>query len=200
MTTAYALPRLSRRFVPVWRRNFLVWRKLAVPSVLFNLADPTIYMLGLGYGLGALMPEVDGRPYIVFLAAGTVCFSTMNTATFETLYSAFSRMHVQKTWDAIVNAPVGLDDVVLAELVWAAAKSFLSGLAIFLVIWALGLVTMPPRSSHSPSCRSWASWRARARNHALPSRTSQLPLHARDHADGEPRGLLPVSSLATMRR
>jgi lipooligosaccharide transport system permease protein len=67
----------------------------------------------------------------------------MNTATFEALYSAFSRMHVQKTWDAIVNAPVGLDDVVLAELVWAAAKSFLSGLAIFLVIWALGLVAMP---------------------------------------------------------
>jgi lipooligosaccharide transport system permease protein len=52
-------------------------------------------------------------------------------------------MHVQKTWDAIVNAPVGLDDVVLAELVWAAAKSFLSGLAIFVVIWALGLVSMP---------------------------------------------------------
>jgi lipooligosaccharide transport system permease protein len=143
MTTAYALPRLSRRFVPVWRRNFLVWRKLAAPSVLFNLADPTIYMLGLGYGLGALMPEIGGQPYIAFLAAGTVCFSTMNTATFEALYSAFSRMHVQKTWDAIVNAPVGLDDVVLAELVWAAAKSFLSGLAIFLVIWALGLVTLP---------------------------------------------------------
>jgi lipooligosaccharide transport system permease protein len=143
MTTAYALPHLSRRFVPVWRRNFLVWRKLAGPSVLFNLADPTIYMLGLGYGLGALLAEVDGRPYIAFLAAGTLAFSTMNTATFETLYSAFSRMHVQRTWDAITNAPVGLDDVVLAELVWAASKSFLSGLAIFVVIAALGLVSFP---------------------------------------------------------
>jgi lipooligosaccharide transport system permease protein len=143
MSTAYALPRLSGRFMPVWRRNFLVWRKLAGPSVLFNLADPTIYMLGLGFGLGALLGEVDGRPYIAFLAAGTLAFSTMNTATFETLYSAFSRMHVQRTWDAITNAPVGLDDVVLAELVWAASKSFLSGLAIFLVIAALGLVSFP---------------------------------------------------------
>ena len=140
---AYALPRLSRRFVPVWRRNLMVWRKLAGPSILFNLADPTIYMLGLGYGLGALLSEVDGRPYIAFLAAGTLAFSTMNTATFETLYSAFSRMHVQRTWDAITNAPVGLDDVVLAELVWAASKAFLSGLAIFLVIAALGLVSFP---------------------------------------------------------
>ena len=130
---------ISLRFVPVWRRHFLVWRKLAAPSILGNLADPMIYMLGLGYGLGGLLPQVGGVPYIVFLAAGTVCFSTMNSATFEALYSGFSRMHVQKTWEAIMNAPLTLDDVVAGELVWAASKSFLSGLAILLVVWALGL-------------------------------------------------------------
>jgi len=140
---SYTLPRLSVRFVPVWRRHFLVWTKLAAPSVLFNLADPTIYMLGLGFGLGALLPEVGGVSYIAFLAAGIVCFSTMNTATFEALYSAFSRMHVQRTWDAITNAPLALDDVVLAELVWAASKSCLSGLAILIVVYALGVVTSP---------------------------------------------------------
>ena len=134
-------PSLSLRFIPVWRRNFLVWRKLAIPSILGNLADPMIYMLGLGYGLGRLLPEVGGVSYITFLAAGTVCFSTMNAATFEALYSAFSRMQVQRTWDAILNAPVSLDDLVLAELVWAASKSFLSGLAILAVIWALGLTS-----------------------------------------------------------
>jgi lipooligosaccharide transport system permease protein len=48
-------------------------------------------------------------------------------------------MHVQKTWDAIMNAPVTLDDVVLGETVWAASKSFLSGMAVLLVAWALGL-------------------------------------------------------------
>lgn len=139
----FAFPRLSLRFLQVWRRNFLVWRKLAIPSMLGNLADPMLYMLGLGYGLGRLMGEIDGVPYITFLAAGIVCFSTMNTATFETLYSAFSRMHVQKTWDSIMNAPLNLDDVILAETVWAASKSFLSGVAILLVIWILGLSTSP---------------------------------------------------------
>ncbi|OGA95101.1 MAG: nodulation protein NodJ [Betaproteobacteria bacterium RIFCSPLOWO2_12_FULL_66_14] len=137
------LPACSLRFVPVWRRNFLVWQKLAIPSILGNFADPLIYMLGLGYGLGRLLPEIDGMPYIVFLAAGTVCFSTMNAATFEALYSAFSRMHVQRTWEAIMNAPVTLDDVALAELLWAVTKSFLSGLAILIVAWALGLVASP---------------------------------------------------------
>lgn len=134
------LPVFSLRFVHVWRRNRLVWRKLAIPSMLGNLADPMIYMLGLGYGLGAMLPEVGGMSYIAFLAAGIVCSSTMMSASFEAMYSGFSRMHVQKTWDAIINAPVTLDDVLLGESAWAASKSFLSGMAVLLVAAALGLV------------------------------------------------------------
>ncbi|MBW8371356.1 MAG: nodulation protein NodJ, partial [Thiobacillus sp.] len=65
------LPHLSWRFIPVWQRNYLVWKKLAIPSILGNLADPMLYMLGLGYGLGSLLPDVAGMPYITFLAAGT---------------------------------------------------------------------------------------------------------------------------------
>jgi lipooligosaccharide transport system permease protein len=134
---------LSLRWLHVWQRNFLVWKKLAVPSVLGNLADPVIYMFGLGYGLGSLMPEVNGGSYIAFLAGGTLCASTMNAATFEALYSGFSRMHVQRTWEAIMNAPLSLDDVVAGELVWAATKSLLSGTAILLVIVLLGLASSP---------------------------------------------------------
>jgi lipooligosaccharide transport system permease protein len=135
----FPLPRLSWRFIPVWQRNYLVWKKLAIPAILGNLADPMLYMLGLGYGLGSLLPDVGGMPYLTFLAAGTVAYSTMNAVTFEVLYSSFSRMHVQRTWDAILNAPLTLDDVMLGELTWAVTKSLLSGLAILAVIWGLGL-------------------------------------------------------------
>jgi lipooligosaccharide transport system permease protein len=130
----------SLRFIHVWRRNLLVWRKLAIPSVLGNLADPLLYMVGLGYGLGSMLPQMQGVSYVAFLAGGVVCSSTMMTASFEAMYSAFSRMHVQRTWDAIINAPLTLDDVVLGELVWAASKSVLSGCAVLVVAAALGLV------------------------------------------------------------
>jgi lipooligosaccharide transport system permease protein len=83
---AFRPPQLSGRFVHIWRRNRLVWRKLAIPSMLGNLADPMLYMLGLGYGLGSILPEVGGMSYITFLAAGTVCSSTMMSATFESMY------------------------------------------------------------------------------------------------------------------
>jgi lipooligosaccharide transport system permease protein len=131
-------PQLSLRFVPVWRRNLLVWRKLAVASVLGNIADPLLYMLALGYGLGSLVGEVGGMSYVAFIGTGMVCQSAMFTSSFEGMYSAFSRMHVQRTWEAIINAPVALDDVVFAEWIWAGTKAVMSTAAILVVIQALG--------------------------------------------------------------
>lgn len=147
MNNHWRAPSLSLRFWPVFRRNLLVWRKLAIPSLIGNIAEPLIWLVAFGYGMGALVGEVDlgGERvrYIVFLASGSICMSAMNAASFEALYSAFSRMHVQKTWDGIMNAPISLDDVVLAEMLWAAYKAIFTVTAILLVMLALDI-------SHSP--------------------------------------------------
>ena len=140
-------PTLSGRFWPVFLRNLLVWRKLAIPSLVGNIAEPLMWLVAFGYGMGALVGQmqVNGQavPYILFLASGSICMSAMNAASFEALYSAFSRMHVQKTWEGIMNTPVGLDDVVLAEMLWAAFKALFTVTAIMGVMLALGI-------SHSP--------------------------------------------------
>ncbi|MDO8440052.1 MAG: ABC transporter permease [Polaromonas sp.] len=134
-------------------RNLLVWRKLAIPSLVGNIAEPLMWLVAFGYGMGALVGEVSvgasgGQgvlkvPYILFLASGSICMSAMNAASFEALYSAFSRMHVQKTWDGIMNTPVSLDSVLLAEMLWAAFKALFTVTAILGVMLALGI-------SHSP--------------------------------------------------
>ena len=131
--------KVSRSWIAVWRRNYLVWKKLAAESVLGNIIEPLLYLVGFGFGLGTMVPEVDGVKYIAFLAGGTICYSTMLAASFEALYSGFARMHVQRTWEGILNAPVSLEDVVFAEWIWAASKSFLSGAAVLIVAAALGL-------------------------------------------------------------
>jgi lipooligosaccharide transport system permease protein len=131
------------RWVSVWRRNMLVWRKLLAASVLTNLADPLIMLFGLGYGLGALMPSIEGMSYIMFFAAGQLCTATMFTASFESMFSGFSRMHGQKTWDAILYAPLVIDDVVAGEIVWAASKAWLTGSTILGVVLVFGLAETP---------------------------------------------------------
>jgi lipooligosaccharide transport system permease protein len=143
----FTAPRISMRWVPVFRRNFLVWRKLAIPSLVGNIAEPLITLVAFGYGLGMLIGSVNlngsAVPYLLFLASGSVCASAMQAASFEALYSAFSRMHVQRTWDGIMNAPVALDDVVFAEMLWAAFKSIFTSVVILAVMLALNI-------SHSP--------------------------------------------------
>ncbi len=151
ISSVWRAPQLSLRFWPVFLRNLLVWRKLAIPSLVGNIAEPLMWLVAFGYGMGALVGQITVPgpagpvqvPYILFLASGSICMSAMQAASFEALYSAFSRMHVQKTWDGIMNAPVGLDDIVLAEMLWAAFKSLFTVTAILGVMLALGI-------SHSP--------------------------------------------------
>ena len=143
LTSLYAAPRITPRFWPVVLRNLLVWKKLAVPSVVGNIAEPLITLVAFGYGLGTLIGQIGGRPYIEYLASGSVTVSAVLAATFEALYSAYSRMQVQKTWESILNAPVELDDIVFAEMLWAALKALFSVSAILVVIFLLGISRAP---------------------------------------------------------
>jgi lipooligosaccharide transport system permease protein len=136
-------PQITWRWWPVFLRNLLVWKKLAIPSLVGNIAEPLIWLVAFGYGMGALVGQVNlnGQPvpYLLFLASGSICMSAMQAASFEALYSAFSRMQMQKTWDGIMNAPVGLDDIVFAEMLWAAFKAIFTVSIILVVMLLLGI-------------------------------------------------------------
>ena len=134
----WSLPRPAWTALAVWRRNFLVWRKLFGPSLLFNFGEPLLYLLGLGYGLGRFIGEVEGMTYIAFLATGLLASSSMNTSTFEGLYSVYTRMVPQQTYDGMLATPVDVDDIVLGEMLWCATKGLISSTAILLVAMGLG--------------------------------------------------------------
>lgn len=137
---SYSLPAMSLRFLHIWRRNFLVWRKLLGPAMLGNFIEPLLYLFALGFGLGAFVGEMQGMPYSVFLASGLVCASAMNTATFEALFSAYTRMAHQQTWGGMLATPLIVDDIALGEMIWAGTKSLLSVAPIVAVAAGLGLV------------------------------------------------------------
>jgi lipooligosaccharide transport system permease protein len=52
-------------------------------------------------------------------------------------------MHGQKTWDAILYAPLVIDDVVAGEIMWAASKAWLTGSTILGVVLVFGLASSP---------------------------------------------------------
>ncbi|NKC11363.1 MAG: nodulation protein NodJ [Gammaproteobacteria bacterium] len=127
-------------WIPVWQRNLLVWRKMAAASLLGQFGEPFLYLIALGYGLGGLVGQIEGMPYVLFLASGIVCSSAMFTASFEGMYSAFTRMTVQGTWPAMLATPLTIRDIVIGEAVWAATKGVFSATCILVVAAIMGIV------------------------------------------------------------
>lgn len=124
----------------VWQRNFSVYTKLYKSSMVLNFVEPVLYLIALGIGLGAFVREINGIPYINFIAPGIIASSSMFAATFECTYGTYVRMTYQKTFDAILATPVNIDDLIAGELMWGATKSLIYGTIITIVISIFGLV------------------------------------------------------------
>ena len=133
-------PTLRLESLTVWRRNALVWRKLMAASLLLHFGEPLIYLLGIGYGLGRFVGEIDGMPYFTFLASGFIAWSAMNVASMESMWSVYTRMVPQQTYEAILATPAEVDDIVIGDLLWCGTKSLMSGSAILAVAAMLGAV------------------------------------------------------------
>lgn len=124
----------------VWQRNFTVYTKLYKSSLVLNFIDPILYLAALGFGLGAFIKEINGIPYIKFIAPGIIASSAMFAAFYECTYGTYVRMHFQKTFEAILATPVNIHELVAGELLWGATKSMLYGTTIIIVISIFGLV------------------------------------------------------------
>ena len=111
-----------------------------VSNMVFYFGEPLLYLLGLGFGLGRFIGEIDGIDYFAFLASGLVASSAMTSASFEAIYSAYTRMVPQKTYDGMLATPLEVDDIVAGEMLWCATKSCIAGSSILLVAALLGAV------------------------------------------------------------
>jgi len=127
----------------VWQRNFTVYKKLYLSSIAFNFVEPVLYLVAMGLGLGGLVKDVNGVPYVQFIAPGLIASSSMFATATECSYGTYIRMVHQKTFDAILATPVNINDLVAGEMMWGATKSIFYGSIIALVISLFGLIDSP---------------------------------------------------------
>ena len=136
-------PKLTYRVWRVFWRNFLVFKKTWLSNIMFNFIEPLLYLGALGLGLGAYVDNIDGLPYINWIAPGLIASSAMWATASECSYGSFVRMHFQKTFHAMIATPIDLDEVVAGEMLFGAFKSLLYGGVILVVLISLGLVISP---------------------------------------------------------
>src|SRR4029077_3199806 len=127
----------------VWRRNFESWKRFSISFLVASLGNPIFYLASIGYGLGRFVANIDGLPYAVFLTPGILATAAMNSASFETTFGSFTRLHEQNTYAAILATPCSVADIVAGDILWAASKSVLSVCFVLLLTALFGLISSP---------------------------------------------------------
>ena len=139
----YLIPRISRLSLNVWRRNWDVFFKTYQVNFLPPFIEPVLYLLAIGFGLGMYVGEINGIPYVNYIAPALLAISIMNASFFECTYSSYVRMYYQKTFDAMIATPLSLDDVITGELLWGATRSLIYSSVMLLVLILFGVVDLP---------------------------------------------------------
>ncbi|MDD1724850.1 MAG: ABC transporter permease [Methanospirillum sp.] len=124
----------------VWYRNALVFKKNLKVNLVPPFIEPLLYLGAIGFGIGSYVSEIEGLPYIRFIAPAILGASVMNASFFECAYGTYVRMYYQRTFDAILATPITLREVIFGEIIWGATRGLISALSIIIILLALGLV------------------------------------------------------------
>ncbi len=137
----------SWRFLKVWKRNLITYQKIWKVSFLTPLLEPILYILAFGMGIGVMIGEVRYSgvtiSYTRFIAPALIAVAVMQNAFFETTYTSFVRMYFQRTFDGMLTTPLSLEEIILAEIVWAATKSAAAATIMLIVLGVFGYVEFP---------------------------------------------------------
>jgi lipooligosaccharide transport system permease protein len=136
----FASPAITSKFILIWKRNFVNFRKTIFVSLVWILIEPVIFLGGLGYGLGYFVSQIHGQAFVQFLFPGILCFTAMLVSFFEATYGTYHKLSYQKTFQTILIAPVSAYEIVLGEILWSASKGFLGVCGVLFVGGTMGLV------------------------------------------------------------
>lgn len=115
------------------------WRSTSFSSVV----EPTIYLLAFGFGFGSLVAQVGGYDYLDFVGTGIVATGVLFSSAFPGMFATFVKRTFQKTYDAVLAAPVDTAELVTAEAVWIALRSGVYGGVPLVIAIGFGLDASP---------------------------------------------------------
>ena len=129
--------------VGVWIREWTVflyyWRTRTFAAVV----EPVIMLLAFGLGFGRLVSHVAGIPYIQFVGTGAVATAVLFSAVFSAMFDSLYKRRYQRVYDAMLSAPVDVDEIVTGEMLFLGTRAGVYGIAPLLVAFCFGLPPAP---------------------------------------------------------
>ena len=129
--------------VGVWIRECTVflyyWRTRTFAAVV----EPVIMLVAFGLGFGRLVSHIGGIPYIQFVGTGAVATAVLFSAVFSAMFDSLYKRRYQRVYDAMLSAPVDVDEIVTGEILFLGTRAGLYGIAPLLVAFCFGLPPAP---------------------------------------------------------
>jgi lipooligosaccharide transport system permease protein len=123
----------------VMSRDVVVFRRYWKATTFSSIVEPTIYLLAFGFGFGALVTKVNGLDYVQYVGTGVVASAALFSSVFPGMFNTFVRREFQRTYDALLAAPVDVEELVTAEVLWIATRAGVFCMAPLLVAVGFGL-------------------------------------------------------------
>ncbi|MEA2126971.1 MAG: lipooligosaccharide transport system permease protein [Solirubrobacteraceae bacterium] len=111
------------------------WRS----STFSAIVQPIVYLLAFGFGFGSLVDKVGGVEYVEYVGVGTVATAILFSSVFSGIFGTLLKWKYQGTYNALLAAPVSVEEIVLAESAWIGVRSGIYGCAPLLVAFFFGL-------------------------------------------------------------
>jgi lipooligosaccharide transport system permease protein len=116
------------------------WKSTTFSSVL----EPVIYLLAFGLGLGStIVDKVEGLDYVEFVGTGMVATAVIFSSALPAMFGAFVKERFQRTYDAILAAPVDVEELVTAEMLWIGLRAGIYGCFPLFATMLFGLDPAP---------------------------------------------------------
>jgi lipooligosaccharide transport system permease protein len=143
-----------RRSIRMVQRNLVVYKHtwMVIASGFF---EPVFYLLGIGIGLGSMIPSSNGVSYSAFVAPGLLASSCLNGAITDGFFNIFFKLHYQKTYDGILATPMRVPDVAFGEMLWALGRGSVYAAAFLVVLYVLGESTGRPMLLSATALLAW---------------------------------------------
>ncbi|MCX6385399.1 MAG: ABC transporter permease [Solirubrobacterales bacterium] len=125
--------------VGVMSRDINLFRKFWKATTFSSIVEPTIYLLAFGFGFGGLVASVNGVDYIEYVGTGVVASAALFSSVFAGMFNTFIRREFQRTYDALLAAPVSVEELVTAEVLWISCRAGIYCMAPLFVAIAFGL-------------------------------------------------------------
>ncbi|MCB0412591.1 MAG: ABC transporter permease [Bdellovibrionales bacterium] len=134
--------RPGRGIFAILERNLRAFRQDWIGTFCWLGAEPLLLLIAVGYGVGTLVGEVQGRAYLQFFFPALVVGAAMLNAYFEASQMSASKLFERKVYKAALATPLPPADIVVGEIFWSTIKAFMS--SAFLLFAGLSAGILDP--------------------------------------------------------